>query len=78
MMSEPASQWYILQQPDGHCVIQPAGTDAHGNEVAPDSRRDRFANRSAPALKCWGPYPSQADAIAKRVGLIRAGHCQPQ
>jgi hypothetical protein len=25
----------------------------------------------------WGPYASQADAIARRVGLIRAGKCQP-
>lgn len=26
----------------------------------------------------WGPFNSQADAIAKRVGLIRAGKCKPQ
>ncbi|MFS8798697.1 hypothetical protein [Synechococcus sp. R60.3] len=25
----------------------------------------------------WGPFPSQAEAIARRVGLIRAGKCQP-
>ncbi|BAU65260.1 hypothetical protein STA3757_26410 [Stanieria sp. NIES-3757] len=25
----------------------------------------------------WGPFNSQADAIAKRIGLIRAGKCQP-
>ncbi|MEM6714570.1 MAG: hypothetical protein AAGD09_17225 [Cyanobacteria bacterium P01_F01_bin.56] len=25
----------------------------------------------------WGPYASQGDAIARRVGLIRAGKCQP-
>ncbi|MEL6398501.1 MAG: hypothetical protein AAFR26_05355 [Cyanobacteria bacterium J06626_4] len=25
----------------------------------------------------WGPFSSQGDAIAKRVGLIRAGKCQP-
>lgn len=25
----------------------------------------------------WGPFNSQADAIAKRVGLIRAGKCKP-
>ena len=25
----------------------------------------------------WGPYPSQREAIARRVGLIRAGKCQP-
>ncbi|GAC1497263.1 MAG: hypothetical protein NVS2B14_11210 [Chamaesiphon sp.] len=25
----------------------------------------------------WGPFASQDDAIARRVGLIRAGKCQP-
>lgn len=26
----------------------------------------------------WGPFENQQQAIAKRVGLIRAGKCQPQ
>jgi hypothetical protein len=26
----------------------------------------------------WGPYESQQEAIARRIGLIRAGHCRPQ
>jgi hypothetical protein len=25
----------------------------------------------------WGPFASQDDAIARRIGLIRAGKCQP-
>ena len=25
----------------------------------------------------WGPYATEGEAIAKRVGLIRAGKCQP-
>lgn len=25
----------------------------------------------------WGPFASQGDAIARRVGLIRSGKCQP-
>lgn len=25
----------------------------------------------------WGPFNSQQEAIAKRVGLIRTGKCQP-
>jgi hypothetical protein len=29
-------------------------------------------------LEKWGPFDSQADAIARRIGLIRAGKCQPQ
>ena len=28
--------------------------------------------------KYWGPFPSREDAIAHRIGLIRAGKCQPQ
>ncbi len=26
----------------------------------------------------WGPFSSKQEAIAGRVGLIRAGKCQPQ
>jgi hypothetical protein len=26
----------------------------------------------------WGPFATQGEAIAKRVGLIRAGKCQPE
>ncbi len=25
----------------------------------------------------WGPFPSKDEAIARRIGLIRAGECQP-
>lgn len=25
----------------------------------------------------WGPFTSREEAIARRVGLIRAGKCQP-
>ena len=28
--------------------------------------------------KYWGPFLSKEEAIARRVGLIRAGKCQPQ
>lgn len=27
--------------------------------------------------KYWGPFDSEQEAIARRVGLIRAGKCQP-
>ncbi|BAZ09764.1 hypothetical protein NIES4071_15740 [Calothrix sp. NIES-4071] len=29
-------------------------------------------------IEKWGPFDSQGDAIARRIGLIRAGKCQPQ
>ena len=38
-----------------------------------------IATNKAPDTKSsWGPFNSQAEAIAKRVGLIRAGKCKPQ
>lgn len=36
-------------------------------------------NQETPAEeKYWGPFTSEAEAIAHRVGLIRAGQCQPR
>jgi hypothetical protein len=29
------------------------------------------------ASEQWGPYLTRDEAIAKRIGLIRAGKCQP-
>ncbi len=29
------------------------------------------------AVETWGPFASQDEAIARRIGLIRAGKCQP-
>lgn len=55
--------WCIVKQPDGHC------------EIVPASQVD--ANAS-PDQETWGPFKSQSEAIARRVGLIRAGKCQPQ
>lgn len=35
-------------------------------------------NEQAPEAEgFWGPFSSQGEAIARRVGLIRAGKCQP-
>jgi hypothetical protein len=62
-MSDPAS-WYIVKQENGQCKILSA---------APESLPDNPAQ----APPAWGPYASQSEAIARRVGLIRAGKCQP-
>ncbi len=69
-MIDISPPWYILQQPDGHCTLQPAQMDKDGSPIAPEPE--------TPSLKRWGPYKTQAEAVAKRVGLIRAGHCQPR
>jgi hypothetical protein len=34
-------------------------------------------DRAMAAIENWGPYASREDAIAKRIGLIRAGKCDP-
>ncbi|MEO0409283.1 MAG: hypothetical protein AAF289_18220 [Cyanobacteria bacterium P01_A01_bin.135] len=31
----------------------------------------------APKSEHWGPVASEADAIARRIGLIRSGKCKP-
>lgn len=55
--------WYIIKRPAGNCEIIPS------NEVIGDENPE--------VIEKWGPFDSQADAIARRVGLIRAGKCQP-
>lgn len=61
--------WYVVKQDNGECTIlsEPeiqALTDTA--DSAPTQQREH-----------WGPFPSEAEAIARRVGLIRAGKCRP-
>lgn len=59
--SADSTQWYVVRQPAGQCTIC-----------------DRCPEGEAETSETyWGPFASQADAIARRVGLIRAGQCQP-
>ena len=60
--------WYIVKQPDGHCQIL-------STAVLQSDSADRPV--SLEQTEHWGPFDSQAAAIARRVGLIRAGKCQP-
>ncbi|WP_026736497.1 hypothetical protein [Fischerella sp. PCC 9605] len=55
--------WYIIKRPAGNCEIIPS------NEVT--------GHETPEVIEKWGPFDSQADVIARRVGLIRAGKCQP-
>ncbi len=57
-----ADSWHIVQQPDGHC------------EIFSQTELTQLTD----SLKTWGPFSSRATAIAKRVGLIRAGQCLPK
>lgn len=62
--------WYIVKQPDGHCEIVAANSIERS--APPDATPSDAANDAR-----WGPYASEQEAIARRVGLIRAGKCQP-
>ncbi|WP_068816849.1 hypothetical protein [Phormidesmis priestleyi] len=55
--------WYVVRQEDGSCKVVPA------DEVA--------IEEEATQREQWGPFESQGVAIARRVGLIRAGKCKP-
>lgn len=60
-------KFYIVKRPLGTCDIIPA-----------DMVSQNPANDDPNIIEKWGPYNSPQDAIARRVGLIRAGKCQPQ
>ncbi|MBW4694342.1 MAG: hypothetical protein KME27_21565 [Lyngbya sp. HA4199-MV5] len=60
-----------MKQENGQCTIAPASS------VEPTQNLDAPSPDVASSSEHWGPYESEQDAIARRVGLIRAGKCQP-
>jgi hypothetical protein len=61
---EDTQKWYIIKLQDGHCEILP------NEQIAGE-------NQDINIVEKWGPLASKEEAIARRVGLIRAGKCQP-
>lgn len=60
-MNNPQA-WYIVKGNNEQCEII----------------QDQDADKQDPnVIERWGPFDSQQIAIARRVGLIRAGKCQP-
>ncbi|MGC9524217.1 MAG: DDE transposase family protein [Limnospira sp.] len=57
--------FYIVKRPAGTCDI------LSGDRVDPKTEDPDI-------VKCWGSFDSSGEAIARRVGLIRAGQCRPQ
>ena len=57
--------WYIVQQPVGTCDILSA------------EALQSLLTTAESAPQTWGPFTARGEAIARRVGLIRAGKCQP-
>lgn len=58
------NKFYIIKQISGTC------------EIVTSDRIDTLQDSTIVAQ--WGPFDSPNEAIARRVGLIRAGKCQPQ
>ncbi|MGC1306236.1 MAG: hypothetical protein WA885_03320 [Phormidesmis sp.] len=61
-MEASEESWYIIKQASEACEILSA-------QAVTDLEDD--------TLQKWGPFETQNQAIAKRIGLIRAGKCQP-
>lgn len=59
------SVWYIVQQPGGTCDI-----------LSAEALQSSLATAKI-APQTWGSFSAKGEAIARRVGLIRAGKCQP-
>jgi hypothetical protein len=57
-----AQRWYIIKYSVGNCEIVTS---------------DKVDDDNLEIIEQWGPFSSQGEAIARRVGLIRAGKCQP-
>jgi hypothetical protein len=55
--------WYIVKRPAGHCEI------IISNELGDEDNPE--------IIERWGPFTSQDEAVARRIGLIRGGKCQP-
>ena len=57
--------WYIVKQEDGTCQIVESQ-----NESAKTPEQSKRLQ--------WGGFESEQEAIARKIGLIRAGKCKPQ
>ena len=60
---ENTESWYIVKRNEGNCDILPS--------------REVSGQEGEHMVEKWGPIDSREDAIARRVGLIRAGKCKP-
>lgn len=57
-----SQNWYIVKRDNEQCEII---SIQDAEKQTPD------------VIQRWGPFETQQEAIARRVGLIRAGKCQP-
>ncbi|WP_392533389.1 DDE transposase family protein [Nostoc sp. C117] len=59
---ENTQSWYIVKRSAGNCEIVSS---------------DQVQENNPEIIEQWGPLSSEGEAIARRVGLIRTGKCQP-
>jgi hypothetical protein len=63
----PETNWFIIKTPSEQCQIVSAQSL---NPLDPEALDPQPTEQ-------WGPFKTQNQAIAKRIGLIRAGKCKP-
>ncbi|MEM8719210.1 MAG: hypothetical protein AAGE84_07855 [Cyanobacteria bacterium P01_G01_bin.39] len=61
-MNQASEFWYVVQQQDQTCQVVSFASE----------------QTKTPEQKQWGHYLSEQEAIAKKIGLIRAGKCKPE
>jgi len=77
------NSWYIVKQASNQCeILSEAALEACADSIKSDSSKSDSSKSGSsetdkPETIKWGPFETQNQAIAKRVGLIRAGKCQP-
>lgn len=64
-MENSETNWYIVKQVAEQC------------EILSEQALDELNSQNKQPLEKWGPFKTKNQAVAKRVGLIRAGKCQP-
>ncbi len=57
-----AKFWYVIKLEDETCSIESFDTE----------------QTKTPERERWGSFKNEQEAIAKKIGLIRAGKCKPQ
>lgn len=61
-----SERWYVVKRPNAQCEILTEDELEKGQTTNPSEM-----------VEHWGPFTSEGEAIARRVGLIRSGKCQP-
>jgi hypothetical protein len=57
-----SQHWYIVKKKTENCEIVSS---------------DKLEDSQQEIIEQWGPFTSPEEAIARRIGLIRTGKCQP-